>query len=86
LTSQRRWLVRRWIWIAGSIAFLIFLPNLLLNLQHHFPFLEWQANIRASRRDVAIGRLQFFAQEILPRHPLPLPPLDQIWPQVRRWN
>jgi hypothetical protein len=53
----------------------IFLPNLIWNVQHHFPFLELQANIRASGRDVPLGPLQFFGQEILLMHPLTLP----IW-------
>lgn len=58
LTLQRRPLASPWIWIAGAIAFLIFLPNLLWNVQHHFPFLELQANIRSSGRDVPLGPLQ----------------------------
>jgi hypothetical protein len=75
LTPQRRLLASRWLWIGGAIAFLIFLPNLLWNVQHHFPFLELQANIRASGRDVPLGPVAFFGQEILLMHPLTLP----IW-------
>ena len=62
-----------WIWIAGTVAFLIFLPNLLWNVHHQFPFLELQANIRASGRDVPLGPLGFLAQETLAMHPLSLP-------------
>jgi hypothetical protein len=75
LTSERRLLASRWLWVGGAIAFLIFLPNLLWNVQHHFPFLELQANIRASGRDVPLGPAAFFGQEILLMHPLTLP----IW-------
>ena len=75
LTPQRRSLTSPWLWIAGAITFLIFLPNLLWNIQHHFPFLELQANIRRSGRDVHLGPLAFFAQEILTMLPLTLP----IW-------
>jgi hypothetical protein len=75
LTPARRLLRSRWLWVGGAIAFLIFLPNLLWNIQHHFPFLELQANIRASGRDVPLGPLAFFVQEILLMHPLTLP----IW-------
>ncbi len=75
LTSQRRALSSPWIWAGGAIAFLIFLPNLLWNIDHHFPFLEIQANIRRSGRDVALGPMAFFAQEILTLLPLSLP----IW-------
>jgi hypothetical protein len=75
LTPARRLLASRWLWVGGAIAFLIFLPNLLWNIQHHFPFLELQANIRASGRDVPLGPVAFFVQEILLMHPLALP----IW-------
>jgi len=73
LTPQRRVLASPWLWLAGAIAFLIFLPNLLWNIQHHFPFLELQANIRRSGRDVPLTPLAFFGQEILAMHPLTLP-------------
>jgi 4-amino-4-deoxy-L-arabinose transferase-like glycosyltransferase len=75
LTPQRRALSSRWLWIGGALAFLIFLPNLLWNIQHHFPFLELHANIQRSGRDVPLGPLAFFAQEILTLLPLTLP----IW-------
>jgi hypothetical protein len=75
LTPQRRLLASPWLWIAGAIVFLIFLPNLLWNTEHHFPFLELQANIRRSGRDVPLGPLAFFGQEILAMQPLTLP----IW-------
>jgi 4-amino-4-deoxy-L-arabinose transferase-like glycosyltransferase len=75
LSPRRRDLAKPWIWIGGAIAFLLFLPNLLWNVQHHFPFLELQANIRRSGRDVALGPVAFFAQEALTMHPLNVP----IW-------
>ncbi len=73
LTSERTLLARRWLWVGGAIAFLIFLPNLIWNVQHHFPFLVLQANIRANGRDVPLGPLAFFQQEILLMNPLALP-------------
>jgi 4-amino-4-deoxy-L-arabinose transferase-like glycosyltransferase len=73
LTSQRRLLASPWLWAAGALAFLLFLPNLVWNVQHHFPFLELQANIRRSGRDVALGPVTFLGQEILSMHPLALP-------------
>ncbi len=75
LTPERRLLANRWLWVGGAIAFLIFLPNLIWNVQHHFPFLELQANIRANGRDIPLGPVAFFVQEILLMHPLTLP----IW-------
>lgn len=73
LTPQRRALASPWLWIAGAIAFLIFLPNLVWNIQHHFPFLELLANIRRSGRDVPLTPLAFFGEEILAMHPLSVP-------------
>lgn len=72
-TSERRLLRSPWIWIGGTIAFVIFVPNLWWNIRHHFPFLELQANIRRSGRDVSLGFLGFFAQESLTMLPLTLP-------------
>ncbi len=73
LTLDRRSLLNRWIWIAGAVALLLFVPNLLWNIQHHFPFLELQENIRRSGRDVPLGPVAFFSQEALAMHPLALP-------------
>jgi 4-amino-4-deoxy-L-arabinose transferase-like glycosyltransferase len=75
LTPQRRWLADRWFWIGGAIAFLIFVPNLAWNINHHFPFLELQSNIRRSGRNVPLGPIAFFGQQVLAMHPLALP----IW-------
>src|SRR5262249_3410407 len=75
LTPHRRSLSSAWFWFAAVIVCLIFLPNLLWNIRHHFPFLELQNNIRRSGRDVPLGPLAFFGQEILSMHPLTLP----IW-------
>lgn len=73
LTPERHLLSSPWLLAGGAIAFLIFLPNLLWNIRHHFPFLELQANIRRSGRDVPLTPLAFFGEEILSMHPLTLP-------------
>jgi hypothetical protein len=73
LTPERKALAQKWIWIAGALAFLIFLPNLLWNFQHHFPFLELMHNIRASGRDVVLGPGQYVLQQILIMNPLTFP-------------
>jgi hypothetical protein len=75
LTGERRTLASRWLWVGGALALLIFLPNLVWNIHRHFPFLVVQANIQRSGRDVPLGPLAFFAQEILTMLPLTLP----IW-------
>ena len=73
LTPERKILTSRWLWVGGAIAVLLFLPNLVWNIRHHFPFLELQRNIRASGRDVPLGPGAFFAQETLAMQPLALP-------------
>jgi len=73
LTPQRRVFREPWIWIGGAIAGILFLPNLVWNIQHHFPFLELQANIRNSGRNVDLNPLAFFGQEALSMLPLTVP-------------
>ena len=85
LTAERRLLATRWLWVGGAIALLIFLPNLLWNIHYHFPFLELQANIRRSGRDVPLGPLAFFGQEALSMLPLSLPVwLAGLWHYLGR--
>jgi len=80
LTRERRWLRSPWLWAGAAIAFLLFLPNLWWNIRQHFPFLELQANIRRSGRDVALSPLAFFGQETLAMLPLSLPVwLGGLW-------
>ena len=75
LTPQRRLLLTPSACIGGLIALLFFLPNLVWNIQHHFPFLELQANIRQSGRNVDFTPLSFFGQQALSL----LPPTLPIW-------
>ena len=80
LTGERRRFREPWIWIAGAIALVLFLPNLIWNIRHHFPFLELQANIRRSGRNVDLGAIAFFGQEILAMSPFALPVwLGGVW-------
>jgi dolichyl-phosphate-mannose-protein mannosyltransferase len=75
LTPERRHLRTPWLLAGGVLALLLFLPNLLWNVQHHFPFLELQENIRRSGRNVDLSIASFFGQEILSMLPLSAP----IW-------
>jgi Dolichyl-phosphate-mannose-protein mannosyltransferase len=75
LTHQRRVFLNRWIWLGGLAAFLIFLPNLLWNIDHHWPFLELMHNIRAEGRDVVLPLGPYFFQQTLLLNPLTAP----IW-------
>ena len=75
ISKQRRALLSKWFWIGGLAAFVIFLPNLIWNVQHHWPFLELMHNIKTTGKDVQLSPLEYFAQQILLLHPLTAP----IW-------
>ena len=75
LTAQRRLMSSRWFILGGLVAFAIFLPNLIWQIQHHFPHLEMLANIRRSGRNVAIGPIGFIGWQLLGMQPLAAP----IW-------
>jgi 4-amino-4-deoxy-L-arabinose transferase-like glycosyltransferase len=72
-TPERKHLRSSWFWIGGAIAFAIFLPNLLWNIQHHFPFLELQENIRRDARNVSLSFAGFWGEEMLSMLPLSAP-------------
>jgi hypothetical protein len=73
LTPARRAFRSRWLWLGGLAALLIYLPNLVWDVQHHFPHFEMLANIKASGRDVHLNPLQFMAEQVLMFNPLALP-------------
>jgi hypothetical protein len=80
LAGQYRLLASRWFFAGCAIALLIFLPNLIWNIIHHFPFLELQQNIKRSGRDVALSPLRFLIQEQAAMLPLSLPVwLGGLW-------
>jgi hypothetical protein len=73
LTDQRRVLLNKWIWLGALAAFVIFLPNLLWNIHHDFPFLQLMHNIKAEGRDIELTPLQYFLQQCLITQPLAAP-------------
>jgi len=75
LTEQRRFITNKWLWIGGAAALLIFLPNLIWNVQHHWPFAELMHNIKTTGKDVELSPLEFFKQQILLAQPFTAP----IW-------
>jgi len=73
LTRERRVLFSPWILAGGAIAFLIFLPNLIWNIQHDWPFLELMRNIRATGKDVVLSPGQYLVQQVLMLNPVSFP-------------
>ncbi|HYM60972.1 MAG TPA: glycosyltransferase family 39 protein [Thermoanaerobaculia bacterium] len=73
LTAGRRLMFNRWFLIAGAIAFLIFLPNLAWEIQHHFPHLELLANIRRNGRDISANPFWFLVWNVILMNPAAAP-------------
>ena len=61
LTDARRYLKSPWLWGGVALSLLIFLPNLLWQIQHKFISLEFLSSIHA--RDVEIGRADGYLLE-----------------------
>jgi hypothetical protein len=61
LTDARRFLRSLWLWGGVALSVLIFLPNLIWQIQHNFISLEFLSSIHA--RDVAIGRADDYLLE-----------------------
>jgi len=73
LSSQRKLLFTPWLFAGGGVALILFLPNLLWNIHHHWPFLELMHNIRVSGKDVALPPLAFLKQQIMMTGPITFP-------------
>jgi len=73
LTRRRSILFTPWIVAGGAIAFLIFLPNLIWNIQHDWPFLELMRNIRATGKDVVLPPGKYLLQQIVMMNPVSVP-------------
>ena len=74
LTKQRRQFASPWIWLGGVLAFLIFLPNLVWEIQRHFPTVELLQNVQRSGRNVEVGPVRFLVmQALMIFHPLTAP-------------
>jgi len=61
LTRARRYLVSPWLWDGVALSALIFLPNLIWQVQHQFISLDFLSSIHA--RDVRMGRTANFLIE-----------------------
>jgi hypothetical protein len=73
LTPHRKMLAQKWIYLGGAMAAAIFLPNVIWNVQHNWPFFELMRNIRESGRDVVLNPLAFLGRQILLIGPVHFP-------------
>jgi 4-amino-4-deoxy-L-arabinose transferase-like glycosyltransferase len=73
LSPERRWLSTRWPWLGGALALLVFSPNLAWQAANGFPTLEDLSNVARSGKNVVLGPLAFFSQQVEIVHPVLLP-------------
>jgi hypothetical protein len=57
-TDARRYLKSKWLWLGVAFSLLVFLPNFLWQVQHHFISLDFLKHIHA--RDMRVGRTKNF--------------------------
>ncbi len=72
LTPARKHLLSKWLWVGGVIAFLIFLPHVMWQLQHNFPTREFIRNATLYK-NLPQSPSAFLAESVLQVHPLTLP-------------
>jgi hypothetical protein len=73
LSEHRREFLKPWIWLAGAIAVLVFSPNLVWQIRHHFPTFEDLNNVRKAHKDVLLSPPAFVLQQVLANHPVLFP-------------
>lgn len=73
LTSQRKQFTKPWIWLGGLLALLIFLPNLLWEIQRQFPTVELLQKVQQSGRNTEMGAGLFLLVQAFILHPLASP-------------
>jgi hypothetical protein len=72
LTPERRWLATPWPYLAAALAFAIFAPHLVWQVQHDLPTLEFMRNA-AEQKMVSKSPLDFAGEQLLIMNPLAVP-------------
>jgi hypothetical protein len=69
-TQDRKFFAGKFLWLAGGIAFLIFLPNLIWQYQNDWATLELLQNVQKTGKNVVVPVHEFFLQQIFILLPL----------------
>src|ERR1700683_2081777 len=72
ISGTRHLFKSKWIWIGGAIAFAMFLPNLIWEARNGWPQILVVRNAQEFK-NVEVGPLRFFADQILFLQPIELP-------------
>jgi hypothetical protein len=72
-TPERRHFGQKWIWLAGLVAFVIALPNVLWQIEHGWPTWVLLRGIAQSNKNVVLTPLQYFAQQFTLMNPATAP-------------
>ncbi|HEY8563124.1 MAG TPA: glycosyltransferase family 39 protein [Pyrinomonadaceae bacterium] len=75
LTPARKALRDKYFWLGGAIAFLIFLPNIVWQIDNDFATLELLRNVQKTGKNVTLSPFEFFVSQIMALNPLSFP----IW-------
>ncbi|HEY0757993.1 MAG TPA: glycosyltransferase family 39 protein [Acidisarcina sp.] len=70
LTPQRRLLFNRWFAAASGLTVLLALPNLIWQVQNHWPTMEFLHNDAVFGKNIHLSPPAFLLQQILALHPL----------------
>ena len=65
VTSERRLLRNKWLWIAGALIVLIALPNLVWQYQHQFPTWVDLSNVKRMHKNIELPPIPFVRQQIM---------------------
>jgi hypothetical protein len=72
ITREWKHLRNKWFWLGGILAFIIFLPNLIWEVQHNWPQIEVVRNAQ-KLKNTPVGVLRFFGEQTLFVNPVALP-------------
>jgi len=76
LASRQRGLLRgKWPWLGVAVAFALFVPNLIWQVQHDFATVEVLRNVQRTHKNVVLGPVEFIGQQIL----IMLPAAVLVW-------
>jgi hypothetical protein len=70
LTQDRKFFAGKFLWLAGAIAFLIFLPNLIWQYQNDWATLELLQNVQKTGKNVVLAPHEFVFQQMFILFPL----------------